>query len=83
MMGIRRAVLLATVERYFGLAVQFARIATVSRLLTPEGIGVSAIGMGITGIAFSLRDFARTDYLIQRKEVTREDVRTLSPSFLV
>jgi O-antigen/teichoic acid export membrane protein len=76
MIGVKRALLLVTVERYFGMVVQFALIAAVSRLLTPGEIGVCAIGMGIIGIAFSLRDFATSDFLIQRKTVTREDVRT-------
>jgi O-antigen/teichoic acid export membrane protein len=76
MIGVRRALLLVTAERYFGMIVQFALVAAVSRLLTPGEIGVCAIGLGIIGIAFSLRDFATSDFLIQSGAVTREDVRT-------
>jgi lipopolysaccharide exporter len=76
MTGIRRALLVVSAERYFGMVVQFALVAAVSRLLSPGEIGVGAIGMGIIGIASSLRDFVSPDFLIQRREVTREDVRT-------
>ncbi len=62
-------------EQYVRLAINFASIATVSRLLTPAEIGVSVIGTGIMAIALALREFATSDCLIQRQEVTRDDVR--------
>ncbi len=76
MSGIRRALLLTTSAQYFGMAVQFALMAAVSRLLTPGEVGVSVVGTWIIAVAFSLREFATSDFLVQRKEVTREDVRT-------
>jgi O-antigen/teichoic acid export membrane protein len=72
---VRRALAMAAGEQYFRLAIQFASIALVSRLLTPTEIGVSVIGTGIVAIALGLREFATSDFLIQRSEVTRDDIR--------
>ena len=66
---------MATGEQYFRLAINFASIAAVSRLLTPTEIGVSVIGTGIVLIALGLREFATSDFLIQRQEITRDDLR--------
>jgi O-antigen/teichoic acid export membrane protein len=72
---VRRALALATGEQYVRLAINFALIVTVSRLLTPTEIGVSVIGIGIMQIALGLRQFATSDFLIQRQEVTQYDIR--------
>jgi O-antigen/teichoic acid export membrane protein len=66
---------MAAGEQYFRLAIQFASIAAISRLLTPTEIGVSVIGLGIMAIALGLREFATSDFLIQRPEVTQGDIR--------
>lgn len=67
---------MAAGEQYVRLAIGFISIALVSRLLTPTEIGVSVIGTGIVLIALGLREFATSDFLIQRPEVTRDDIRT-------
>jgi O-antigen/teichoic acid export membrane protein len=67
---------MAAGEQYLRLLINFVLIATVSRLLTPSEFGVSVIGTGIMAIALGLREFATSDFLIQRQEVAREDVRT-------
>ena len=72
---VRRALAMATGEQYLRLVINFASIAAVSRLLTPTEIGVSVIGTGIVLIALGLREFATSDFLIQRPKITLEDVR--------
>jgi O-antigen/teichoic acid export membrane protein len=67
---------MAAGEQYFRLTIQFASILMVSRLLTPAEIGTSVIGMGILAIALGLREFATSDFLIQRPEASPDDVRT-------
>jgi O-antigen/teichoic acid export membrane protein len=62
--------------QYFRMALQFALIAAISRLLSPTEIGVSVIGTGIITIALGLREFATSDFLIQLREVAQDDVRT-------
>lgn len=66
---------MATGEQYFRLAINFVSLMTISRLLTPSEVGVSVIGLGIMTIALGLREFATSEFLIQRAEVTREDAR--------
>ena len=66
---------MATGEQYLRLAINFISIAAISRLLTPTEIGVSVIGTGIVLIALGLREFATSDFLIQRPEITPADVR--------
>ena len=67
---------MAAGEQYLRLAIGFASIAAVSRLLTPAEVGISVIGTGIMAIALGLREFATSDFLIQRQEIVRDDVRT-------
>jgi O-antigen/teichoic acid export membrane protein len=66
---------MATGEQYLRLAINFISIAAISRLLTPTEIGVSVIGTGIVLIALGLREFATSDFLIQRQAITLDDVR--------
>jgi O-antigen/teichoic acid export membrane protein len=73
---VRRALAMAAGEQYLRLAIQFGSIVVVSRLLTPAEIGVSVIGMGIMATVLGMREFATSDCLIQREEVTRDDIRT-------
>jgi len=73
---VRRALAMTAGEQYLRLAISFALIASVSRLLTPTEIGVAVIGTGVMAIVLGLREFATSDFLIQRQEVLRDDIRT-------
>jgi O-antigen/teichoic acid export membrane protein len=75
MLSVKRALLMSTGERYFLLVTNFATAALVSRILTPEEIGVSVIGMAIMAIALAFREFSSAAFLIQRENLGREDVR--------
>jgi O-antigen/teichoic acid export membrane protein len=75
MAALKNALLLSTGDRYFALISNFATVALVSRILTPEDIGVSVVGMAIVGIAMSGREFASANFLIQRQDLTREEIR--------
>lgn len=75
MLSVKRALLMSVGERYVLLVTNFATAALVSRILTPREIGVSVIGMAIMAIALSLREFSSSSFLIQRKELSREDIR--------
>lgn len=80
---VRRALAMAAGEQYLRLAIGFASIAAVSRLLTPTEIGVSVIGTGIVLIALGLREFATSDFLIRREQVAPDDVRSSFTVLLV
>jgi O-antigen/teichoic acid export membrane protein len=75
MNGFRRALVLATSERYFCLAANFVSLAAISRLLSPSEIGVSVIGMATAAFAQSAREVATTNYIIQHKTLQREHVQ--------
>lgn len=75
MSGIQRALLLSTGDRYFALVANFVTVAIVSRILSPSEIGVSVIGMAIVGIVMSVREFASGSFLIQRGELSPEEIR--------
>lgn len=75
MPSVKRALLMSTGERYVLLVSNFATTAVVSRILTPQEIGVSVIGMAILAIVLSVREFSSSTFLIQRGELSREDIR--------
>ncbi|MCT8990297.1 oligosaccharide flippase family protein [Chelativorans sp. SCAU2101] len=72
----RRAFVMASLEQYLALLLNFAMVAAVSRILTPAEIGIAVIGMGIGVIVFSLREFVTAEFLIQLPHVSGRDVRT-------
>ncbi|MER8752173.1 oligosaccharide flippase family protein [Mesorhizobium sp. M1050] len=74
-MSVKRALLLSTGDRYIVIGFNFATIAAVSRILTPEEIGISVICLAILGIALSAREFASSSFMIQRPVLSREDIR--------
>lgn len=83
MLAVKRALLLSTCDRYFALVSNFATAAIVSRILTPQEIGVSVIGMAVIGIALSTREFASASFLIQRQELNRGEIRAAFSVLLV
>jgi O-antigen/teichoic acid export membrane protein len=76
MHGIRTALVVSTTERYFNMAVNFATTLVVSRLLTPAEIGVWAIGLAAATAILAFREFTSGVYLIQRENLTREEVQS-------
>ena len=75
MSGIRWALAVTTAERYLSMALHFAMTIVISRLLTPAEIGIWAIGLATATTALALREFASGNYLIQRTDLSRDDVR--------
>lgn len=76
MSGIRRALIFSTSERYFVIGANFVTLAIVSRLLTPAEIGVSVLGLAISMLVLNVREFATPIFLIQRRDLQSQDVRT-------
>src|SRR5690349_6309911 len=81
--GLRRALLVASAERHLVLAINFAMMAVVSRLLTPGEIGLAVLGTSVLSIAETLRDFGIVGYLAQDREVHRERVRMAFTAMLL
>ena len=75
-MSMRRALLLSTGDRYVGLLLNFASIVAVSRLLTPQEIGLMAVGVAIANLVEMIRDQSATSFVIQEQSTTQETPRT-------
>src|SRR5215475_13080295 len=73
---VRRAFFMATLDQYSQIVVSMLLIAVLSRLLDSTAIGVAAIGLSIGTIAFTVREFATSEFLIQREELQATDIRT-------
>lgn len=82
MSRVRRAFLMASVEQYLALMLNFALVPVLSRLLTPAEIGLAVVCLGICVIVFSFREFVTAEFLIQRDMVTGDDVSTSATALL-
>ncbi len=82
MNGSRRGFLMAALEQYAGLLFNFVTVAAVSRFLGPAETGMGVIGLSLTAIVFSLREFASPEFLIKIDKVRDQDIQT-SLTFLM
>jgi len=73
---VRRAYVMASLEQYLALLINFTVLATVARILTPGEIGEAVTGLAVGVVAFSAREFVTSDFLIQRRTIDREAVST-------
>jgi O-antigen/teichoic acid export membrane protein len=70
--SVRRSLGVVTLTRIAGFALGLLTVVIVSRMLTPEEIGVFSVSVALIGFANLLREFGVGQYLINVKEVTRE-----------
>ncbi len=73
----------SAIQRFGGLAIGFISNVVLARLLCPEDYGVVGLIMVFIGIADVLVDGGLGNALIQKKEVTKEDVSTVFTSNLI
>jgi O-antigen/teichoic acid export membrane protein len=76
MTEIRRAFLWASVGRYLVLTVNVATTVVMARLLAPDAYGISVLGGAVFAVAEAIRALGGGTYLIQKKELTFDDVRS-------
>jgi O-antigen/teichoic acid export membrane protein len=77
MTSVRRSIFFSAAERYASLVLFFVATAVLSRLLTPKEFGIYAVVNALTAvIAASFQEFGGANYLIQRRELSRANVRT-------
>ncbi|AWI77034.1 hypothetical protein CEW83_18840 [Parazoarcus communis] len=74
-MAIRRSLGISGATQAINFILNFGSVIVVSRLLTPEEIGIFSVAVSLIGIAHILRDFGVGQYLIQAKDVSRERMR--------
>lgn len=73
---VRRAYMMASLEQYFALLINFTVLVIMARILTPGEIGEAVTGLAIAVVAFSAREFVTSEFLIQRGTVDVETLRT-------
>ena len=76
MKSVRRALILASGERYVALIGNFVTLAIASRLLTPAELGVHVVGMTVAGLMMTVREFAGTPFVIQHIDITIRQIRS-------
>ena len=84
MAGIRRALLWATTSRYFITAINLLTTAILAQILTAEEYGLAVVGMSVSAIAEAFRELGGGAYLIQRKVLDSDHIRTtITVSFII
>ncbi|KAB2769178.1 oligosaccharide flippase family protein [Brucella anthropi] len=76
MNGSRRGILMAALEQYAALIFNFLTVVIISRVLNPAETGMGVIGISISAIVFSLREFASAEFLIKLDRVEDKDLQT-------
>jgi O-antigen/teichoic acid export membrane protein len=77
MTAIHRSIFLSAVERYGSLLLFLFSTAALSRLLTPGEFGIYAVINAVVAvIAASFQEFGGANYLIQKKVLSEQNIRT-------
>jgi O-antigen/teichoic acid export membrane protein len=76
MTSIRRTIAWATIGQYGSLAVSFAAMLVMARMLTPAEFGIAALGTAILGIAEAVRELAGGSFIITERELTADKIRS-------
>lgn len=73
---VRKALLFSFFESYFGLALNIVSFTLLARLLTPEQIGLYSVALAIISVMQVIRDFGLVNFLIQKKELSKDYIST-------
>jgi O-antigen/teichoic acid export membrane protein len=82
MAALHRPLLFAALDKYVGMVINLLTAAIVARLLTPDEIGVFVVGAAVVMLAEALREFGTGSYIVQRRELERDAVRTAFTAML-
>lgn len=75
MSAVRKSLAISALDSYLGLVLQVAGTVIISRLLTPEEVGVFAVAAVLAALASTFRDFGVAEYLIQEKDLDAAALR--------
>lgn len=73
----------SSIQRFGGLTISFISNVVLARLLCPEDYGIVGLIMVFIGVADVLVDGGLGNALIQKKEVTKDDISTVFTSNLL
>ena len=76
-LALRRNILISFGTNGAVYFLQFLTTIVVSRLLTPEQVGLFAVSMAVVAVMQGLREFGIVSFLVQEKELTDEKVQTV------
>ena len=76
MTSIRRGIVWAFASQNLNLAINFASLLVLVRLLTPAEYGVSSLALAIIGIAEAVRELAGGSFIIREHDLTAEKIRS-------
>ncbi|HRH80759.1 MAG TPA: oligosaccharide flippase family protein [Thiobacillaceae bacterium] len=74
--SVRSSLVFSFAERYGSLVITLLSTLVLSRILTPEEIGIYSVSIAAVGLAQTLRDFGISNFLIQAKNINDDIVRT-------
>ena len=75
-MSVRQAIRLTTLATIVSFVLSFISVIVVSRLLSPEDIGIFSVAVSVIAYTHILREFGVGQYFVQLKELSREHLRT-------
>jgi lipopolysaccharide exporter len=75
-MSVRKAIVFSFLESYFGLVLNIVSFTLLARLLTPQQIGLYSVALAIISVMQLIRDFGLVNFLIQKKELTKDYIST-------
>lgn len=74
-MNVRRALRFQTLATTINFILSFVSVVVISRLLTPEEIGIFAVATSLIAYTHILREFGVGQYYVQKPQLTRELLR--------
>jgi len=77
MAGLRKRFAMASAERYTLMAIRFAQIVVLSRILSPTEIGIIIVAKALIGIVDTFRTMGTQSYVVQAREVTADTIRSV------
>jgi O-antigen/teichoic acid export membrane protein len=75
MANLRKSLAFSLTTRYGALVIQAVALVVLARLLTPEEVGVYAVGVALLALANVIGDFGVEVYLVQAQRLRRSERR--------
>ena len=76
-MSTRRSLVLSALDRYSAFFVNLISTIVLSRILTPDEIGVFSVTMAFLAFLQTMRDFGAGQYLVQEKQLDRAKIQAV------
>lgn len=71
---LKKSILYSFFGQYLEILITFISSITISRLLTPEEVGIFSVALAISLVAHMIRDFGAGSYIIQTKSLNNSEI---------